>query len=98
MLGYFFYLTAGFILSPVKLLNNAAAVSTSFLSPQERAAAAADLVHSFWEIKVCVHFISFIKSLMWCKLYYFMQCNIRTRCQSAASAAVVSHWKRLCLA
>ncbi len=43
----------------MKLLNNAAAESTDFLSPHERAvlSAAADLVHSFGEIKVCIHFI-----------------------------------------
>ncbi len=34
----------------------------------------------FSEIKVCIHFISFIKSLLCCKLYYFTQCNTRTRC------------------
>ncbi len=87
LLGHFnaglfsFYRPAGLTLSPVKLLNNAAAGSTGFLSPQERAvlSAAADLVHSFVEIKVSIHFISFIKPLMWCKLYYFMQRNIRTR-------------------
>ncbi len=50
----------------MKLLKNAAGVSKGFLSPQERAvlsAAAGDLVHSFGEIKVCIHFISFIKSM-----------------------------------
>ncbi len=64
MLGYFFYLTTELTLSPMKLLNNAAAVSTGFLRPPNRAvlsAAAADLVGSFQEIKVCIHFISFIK-------------------------------------
>ncbi len=81
--GLYFYLAAGLSLSPVKLLN-AAAENTGFLSSQEEAVlstAAANLVHSFREIKVCIHFIPFIKSLMWCKLYYFTQCNIRTRCQ-----------------
>ncbi len=55
----FFYLTAGLSLSPVKLLNNAAAESTGFLSPQERAVlrATANLVHSFGEKKVFIHFI-----------------------------------------
>ncbi len=86
---FFFYLTAGlslrWIFSTTRLLW---AVSTGFLDPQERAvlsAAAADLVQSFREIKVCIHFISFIKSLMWCKLYYFTQRNIRTRCQRRSS-------------
>ncbi len=53
MLGYFFYLTTELTLSPMKLLNNAAAVSTGFLRPPNRAvlsAAAADLVGSFQEI------------------------------------------------
>ncbi len=91
---FFFYPTAGLSLSLVKLLNIAAAVSTGFLSLQERAvlSAAAYLVHSFGERFV---YILFITSLMWCKLYYFTQRNIRTRCQSAA---VISHWKHLCLA
>ncbi len=39
-------------------LNNAAAESKGFLSPQERAVliTAADLVHAIEEIKVCIHF------------------------------------------
>ncbi len=37
--SFFFYLTTGLTLSPVKLLNNAAAESTGFLSPQKTIAA-----------------------------------------------------------
>ncbi len=95
MLGYFFYLTTELTLSPMKL-NNAAAVSTGFLRPPNRAvlsAAAADLVGSFQEIKVCIHFISFIKSII---LFYTM---LHKDEMSAVSAAVVIlRWKRLCLA
>ncbi len=37
----------------------------------------ADCVHFFSKIKVCRNFISFINSLLCCKLYYFMQCSIQ---------------------
>ncbi len=60
---------------------------------QERAvlnATTADLEHSFRE-RFFYTFFYIYKVLLWCKLYYFTQRNIRTRCQSAASAAVVSH-------
>ncbi len=96
MLGYFFL--PNHWVEPVshettQLLSYSQIVG--FLCPlQKRAvlnAAATDLVHFFSEIKVYIHFISLIKSLLCCKLYYFKQHNIRTRCQSAASAAVVSH-------
>ncbi len=45
---FFFNLTAGLSLSLVKLLNNVATESTSFLNPQERAvlSIAGDLVHN----------------------------------------------------
>ncbi len=58
-MGYFFLPNRWVEPVSLKLLNNTAAVSTGFLSPQERAvlSAAADLVHSFGEIKVCIHCI-----------------------------------------
>ncbi len=79
----------------MKLLN-AASVSTGFLRPQERvvlSAAAADLVGSFQEIKVCIHFISFIKSII---LFYATQ--HKDEMSAASAAVVVSRWKHLCLA
>ncbi len=102
LLGYFFLPNRWF--EPVsnettQLLSYSQSAGFLSLLQEREVFSAAELVHFFSEIKVCIHLISFIKSLLCCKLYYFTQHNIRMRCQSAASAVVTSHYgNAFCLA